>query len=71
MLGVQSYSFGISEPHAKIQNPRTTPSGRKVRAEKKEERKKEREITVLIEATTFATQPVYNAGRAAHALRLD
>ena len=36
-LGVQSYSFGNSGPHAKIQNPRTTPSGRKVRAERKKE----------------------------------
>jgi hypothetical protein len=34
-------------------------------------KRKEREITVLIEATTFAMQPVYNAGWAAHALRSD
>ena len=33
-LGVQSYSFGNSGPHAKIQSPRTTPSGRKVRVQK-------------------------------------
>jgi hypothetical protein len=26
---------------------------------------------VLIEATMFATQPVYNAGQAVHALRSD
>ena len=35
-----------------------------------ERKKREREnITLLIEATTFATQPIYNTGRAAHALR--
>ena len=37
---------------------------------KKEEREREK-ITLSIEATTFAMQPVYNAGRAAHALRSD
>ena len=34
-LGVQSYSFGNSGPHAKIQNPRSTPSGRKVKSQRK------------------------------------
>jgi hypothetical protein len=66
-LGVQSYSFGNSGPHEKIQNPRTTPFGIKVRAG--EEREKEEKITVLIEATSFATQPICNSTRAAHALR--
>ena len=65
-LEVQSYSFGNSGPNSKIQNPRTTLSGRKVRAG--EEREK---ITVLIEATSFATQPVCNVIWAAHALRSD
>ena len=51
-------------------NPRSTPSGRKVRAERRRERKKEK-ITLLIEATMFAMQPVYNAGRAAPALCPD
>ena len=34
-------------------------------------KKKKERIMPLIVATTFATQPVYNAARAAHALRLD
>jgi hypothetical protein len=45
-------------------------SGREVRAERRE-RKKEEKITLLIEATRFAMQPVYNAGRAVHALCAD
>jgi hypothetical protein len=40
-LGMQSYSFGDSGPHAKIQNPRTTPSERKVRV-REEKKKKEK-----------------------------
>ena len=38
----KSYFFGYLERHAKIQNCRQTPSGRKVR-ERKKERKKEEE----------------------------
>jgi hypothetical protein len=38
-LGVQSYYFGTSGPYAKIDNPRTTLSGRKVRVREKEKRK--------------------------------
>ena len=50
----------------KNQHPRLTRNPRKVRRVEEE-----REITVLIEATTFATQPVYNAARSVHALRSD
>jgi hypothetical protein len=42
-------------------------SPRKVKAERERKRKEEREITVLIEATIFAMQPVCNAAHAAHA----
>ena len=64
--------FNLISAHTNFHDPRTTPSGRKVRTwERKRERKKEREITVLIVVTTFAMQPVCNAARAVHALRLD
>ena len=47
--GVRNYSFGNWGPHATFQNPRTTPSGRKVRKEKKEK-------NLLIVATMFSLQ---------------
>ena len=56
--------------HAKNQDPRSSPSLRKVirrRREKKERLKK----TINSVATTFTMQPVCNAARAAHALRSD
>jgi hypothetical protein len=51
-----------------MQNPRTTPSGRKVIGGEEEEEEKK---TMNLVATTFATQPVCNAARTAHALRSD
>jgi hypothetical protein len=63
-----SFSFTIKSAHTNFHDPRLIRSPRKVRAEKKES-KKEREITLLIEATTFATQPICNDARPAHALR--
>jgi hypothetical protein len=62
--------------HTKNQHPRLSRSPRKERADREEERgekrrEEERGITVLIEATTFAWQPVCNTTRAAHALRSD
>ena len=40
-LSGKSFSFFYLERHAQIQNHRLTPSGRKVRGRKEEERKKE------------------------------
>jgi methyl coenzyme M reductase gamma subunit len=52
--------------------PRTTPSGRKVIRYRERERERERKRkTMNLVATTFATQPVCNAARAAHALHSD
>ena len=64
-----SFSFTLISAHTNFHDPRTNPSGRKVirrRRKKKEEKK-----TTNLVATSFATQPVYNAARAAHALRSD
>jgi hypothetical protein len=49
------------------------PSGRKVIRRRKKERKKEREKKKKMNsvATTFATQPVCNTARTAHALHSD
>ena len=53
--------------HAKFQNHRRTPSGRKVtQAERKRERRR-RQKTLSIVATTFCLQ----CPRAAHAVRMD
>jgi hypothetical protein len=52
---VQSYSFGNSGPHAKIQNPRKTLSGRKVRVR---EEKEERKIITILVASTLAQRRV-------------
>jgi hypothetical protein len=41
---VQSNSFGYSGPHVKIQNPRTTPSGRKVNDSERKKKKKNNAI---------------------------
>jgi hypothetical protein len=47
------------------------PQKKSVKSKSLRRKKEAREITVLIEATTFATQPVCNATRAAHALRSE
>jgi hypothetical protein len=52
--------------HTKNQHPRLSRSQRKVR-----DGEREREITVLIEATSFAMQPFCNVAWVAHALRSD
>jgi hypothetical protein len=53
--------------HTNFHDPRTNPFGRKVIRY----REREREKTTNLVATMFATQPVCNAARAAHALRSD
>jgi hypothetical protein len=59
------YKFTLIRAHTNFHDTRSTPSVREVR----ETEEKERKNKVLIEATTFAKQPVCNAARAAHALR--
>jgi hypothetical protein len=61
----------VSAP-TNFHDPRTTPFGRKViRRREKERGKKEEKKKKKLVATTFATQSVFNAAWAAHALRSD
>ena len=71
-----SSRFTLISAHTNFHNPRINPSGRKViryRRRKKEREKEEEEEkkTTNLVSTTFATQPVCNVARAAHALRSD
>jgi hypothetical protein len=77
--------FTLISTHTNFHNPRPTPSGRKVREAERErdvchaaclQRRTGSTCTslgptLLIEATSFATQPICNKTLAAHALRSD
>jgi hypothetical protein len=52
------------------QDPKSTPSGRKVIRHRRKKREEEKKTMNLV-ATSFATQPVFNAARATHTLRSD
>ena len=59
ILMVQSYSFGNRRPHASFQNPRTTPSVRKVIGFERKKKKKRRKqlcsaCNVQVQRTHFA-----------------
>jgi hypothetical protein len=58
LFDVESSSFCYLMLHAKIQKPRTTPSGRKV---SESEDSRVEKIIILIVATMFAWQPFCNA----------